>query len=549
MTLTLDLEDTAKTCSLLSSQLDRTAKSGEKLQKSVGEKYRKEFKEQTLAAKNELEAKLNEADSLTAQKRTLAGEVRELQGLIAAADEKVKSAVSKVAEAGKRERNEQAASWGEGEAIRREKWLERKTAEIREITIKGLEPEVERIIDRHRQEVEEAERETEGRKKEWLLKHFDGVEDGKAKMSDRARKKYDAAVKVTRAAGNDRLTDVHTDHASNLVKLRQKLQAESDGLRNWQQEELKRLAEAHADECSGVRGSEGKRLADMRRRWSEEVEAGERGAQSALDGMEVDGMAAREQWENKVRSKIMKEALDSLEKEREELKARRDGEIERAIRKGQAGVSEKERSCSEAARDKEREGKADHDKRVKGIADKKNRWVEKIAESVDMVRELRDERSRHGKTLVALEEYSQKLDDDISQAMVAREELKAALVEKEDRAGESKKKELKLLVAERGAAERDIAAQRKRVEGMVRTHKDKVRQAEEEHEKDLEAIERRVKIEVGAKERKIRELQEVIDGQLVRCDHAAKMSGSYRNRRVKKERAGGSGGSPKRQHF
>ncbi|XP_057320556.1 centrosomal protein of 131 kDa [Microplitis mediator] len=42
-----------------------------------------------------------------------------------------------------------------GEKIRRERWLEAKTSKIKEITVKGLEPELRNMIDQHQQEIQD----------------------------------------------------------------------------------------------------------------------------------------------------------------------------------------------------------------------------------------------------------------------------------------------------------------------------------------------------------------------------------------------------------
>ncbi|PIO25440.1 hypothetical protein AB205_0211520 [Aquarana catesbeiana] len=39
------------------------------------------------------------------------------------------------------------------EKVRREKWIDEKTKKIKEITVKGLEPEIQRLISKHKQEI------------------------------------------------------------------------------------------------------------------------------------------------------------------------------------------------------------------------------------------------------------------------------------------------------------------------------------------------------------------------------------------------------------
>ena len=39
------------------------------------------------------------------------------------------------------------------EKIRRDKWIKEKTQEIKELTVKGLEPEIQRLITKHKAEI------------------------------------------------------------------------------------------------------------------------------------------------------------------------------------------------------------------------------------------------------------------------------------------------------------------------------------------------------------------------------------------------------------
>lgn len=39
------------------------------------------------------------------------------------------------------------------EKIRREKWIKEKTQEIKEITVKGLEPDIQKLIAKHKAEI------------------------------------------------------------------------------------------------------------------------------------------------------------------------------------------------------------------------------------------------------------------------------------------------------------------------------------------------------------------------------------------------------------
>ena len=167
---------------------------------------------------------------------------------------------------------------------------------------------------------------------------------------EKSMKKYDTIVATVRVAGNDRLAEVHEDHAKNLAKLRKRLSEETDSQRVWQSEELKRLAETHADELQNARSSEAKRLHEMRRRWIEEKDAAERQLSSAVSSVESDSNIAKEHWESKIRHKVEKESLGNVAAEREKMRKERDREIEREIRRIQGVTAKFELECKEKVR-------------------------------------------------------------------------------------------------------------------------------------------------------------------------------------------------------
>lgn len=44
----------------------------------------------------------------------------------------------------------QKEAWAAAEKIKRESWAEEKTREVKELTIKGLEPEIQRLMAKHK---------------------------------------------------------------------------------------------------------------------------------------------------------------------------------------------------------------------------------------------------------------------------------------------------------------------------------------------------------------------------------------------------------------
>lgn len=67
-------------------------------------------------------------------------------------DQKSGRVVQDMREKFEREMKSAKEQWGASEKSKREKWIKDKTQELREATIKGLEPEIQRILDKSREE-------------------------------------------------------------------------------------------------------------------------------------------------------------------------------------------------------------------------------------------------------------------------------------------------------------------------------------------------------------------------------------------------------------
>ena len=220
--LSLDIEDSSSTINLLNSKLKKAAISADSQQKDVGERYRHDFKVQSVELSKELQAKLAICDDYTNKKKSLATVLNDLQEQLQIEEAKTSKKIAAIQKASTDSINVACASWGEGEAIRRAKWLDRKTKEIREITVKGLEPEVQRIIDKHKNDCKEVDNEFERKKQAYLQTFFVEMDMKKSQLEENQLKKYNASLAKTRAAGNDRFGEVHEEQSVALNKLRKR---------------------------------------------------------------------------------------------------------------------------------------------------------------------------------------------------------------------------------------------------------------------------------------------------------------------------------------
>ena len=90
-------------------------------------------------------------------RRTLAKQCEGLTAQMRQLEDKYSLAEAKREEAFARELRKQKEVWAAAEKAKREQWLADKTKEIKEATVRGLEPDIQRLVTRHREEARKLE--------------------------------------------------------------------------------------------------------------------------------------------------------------------------------------------------------------------------------------------------------------------------------------------------------------------------------------------------------------------------------------------------------
>lgn len=86
---------------------------------------------------------LADKDSLSSKCTSLASEIQSIEA-------RHEQAIASLKERWAAELKRQKDAWSAAEKIKRDSWAEEKTKEVKELTIKGLEPEIHRLMGKHR---------------------------------------------------------------------------------------------------------------------------------------------------------------------------------------------------------------------------------------------------------------------------------------------------------------------------------------------------------------------------------------------------------------
>ncbi|CAN0068516.1 unnamed protein product [Hapterophycus canaliculatus] len=118
--------------------------------------------------------------------------------------------------------------------------MAKRTQEIRELTLKGLEPEIERIMDKHKADMEEIERGHQREAQRLRQRTFLRADEALSEERARVRGRVEQARREAMEAIAERRQALADKHQADLERVRKRAAGEAEVQRRWQEEEMRR---------------------------------------------------------------------------------------------------------------------------------------------------------------------------------------------------------------------------------------------------------------------------------------------------------------------
>ncbi|KAM9716461.1 centrosomal protein of 131 kDa isoform 2-T3 [Menidia menidia] len=391
------------------------------------------------------------------------------------------------------------------EKIRREKWIDEKTKKIKEITVKGLEPEIQKLISKHKQE----------------LKRLRALHEAELLQADqRAAQRYvrqSEELRQNMEREKEELCQRERDQAKN--RFEKQLQEEELSLQQQRRRLLKEVSE-EKERLAQLAARQREELEDLRRQLEENSSLAGRALREELEKsreeqerrhqMEMKALQERleierQTWEENYRKK---EEAWMLARERElkdELRRERDKEIELAIWTLEEETSKDKEECERAA-----------DNRVRRLREKLEAELRELERSeraaVGRQQELRRQQLEAEGQLNRLQAALHQREQDLEEVTQSRDKLA------EERRGLAQ-------VIRQEFAERLVRTEEENRQLKVEVEEVRARQRLEaeritrEKEEELAEVHQRVKSAILKKEETVNTLRKQHEAALKRADH------------------------------
>ncbi|XP_049419203.1 centrosomal protein of 131 kDa isoform X3 [Epinephelus fuscoguttatus] len=391
------------------------------------------------------------------------------------------------------------------EKIRREKWIDEKTKKIKEITVKGLEPEIQKLISKHKQE----------------LKKLRTLHEAELLQADeRAAQRYVRQCEELRQQ-LEREKDEQCQKERELAKQRYEKQLQEEELSLQQQR--RRLYKEVADEkerLAQLAARQRAELEDLRRQLEENSSLAGRALREELDKtreeqerrhqVEMKSLQERldiekQTWEENYKKKEEAWLLSRERELKEELRRERDKEIELAIWTLEEETSKDKEECERAA-----------DNRVKRVREKYETELRELERSeraaVEKQQELRKQQIEMEGELIRLQAALQQKEQETEDITQTRDKL----VDERRSLAEVIRQEFadRLVVTEE--ENRRMKVEVSEVRARLRLEVDRVTREKEE---ELAEVHQRVKSAILKKEETVNNLRKQHEAALKRADH------------------------------
>lgn len=270
-------------------------------------------------------------EQLVADKSALNARCEALAAEFSLLEKKVGSRQREAEERHERELKKQRESILTAEKIRRDNWMSEKSREIKEMTVKGLQPEIERLIAKHKGEVRRMEEANADEQR----RHREGMQEAHERAINELRERMMAERE--RAVEREReLASVRMRECSE--RFDQQLQAQRVRLAQDMSQERERLEAAHRSERQRIEEMYGvqvmddsRKLASLQREWSEREEDLRRQHAAEMSKMRERLEIEKDEWSKMISAKLEKEYRDKEAGLQAICDKQRDEEIEVVI--------------------------------------------------------------------------------------------------------------------------------------------------------------------------------------------------------------------------
>jgi len=271
VSLTIELDDKEHTCRLLSQRIRKERNDSQKQIEELSNDFKIKSAKKVEDDKKKLHETIQKCDTLLVEKSERTSKFKKTAETLKRANETTIIQVEEVKKEGEKELASSRKIWRDGENERKKKFLARKMQEVKEVTLKGLEPELETIRVKHQHEIDiltsEAESQVQSSIQSLNVEHEKSITEIEEKSQQSYEKKIDNELIIFK----QRKDHLSKQHHERLRLLKTEYNEEFSEQRRTQRYELEQSRLPQTSNVARVRLEEERRLETLRQQHGDEI--------------------------------------------------------------------------------------------------------------------------------------------------------------------------------------------------------------------------------------------------------------------------------------
>ncbi|CAF4034112.1 unnamed protein product [Rotaria sordida] len=398
------------------------------------------------------------------------------------------------------------------EKLRRERWIDEKTKKIKELTVRGLEPEIQKLISKHKTEltkmktVHEAELlAADERAAQRYVRMTEDLRDqlerekesAIARERDLAREKYEKSIRDEEKSFTEQRRRLYTeieDEKNRQAELVTKQRADLDKLRRDIEENHRTAVDAAKREYEAIR------LEQERRHTNE------------INELKEKLLLEKQSWEENYMKK-QETFLTSKERElREQMRRERDKEIEKIISQFESDTTMTKEEAERTAENRVKRIRDKYEAEFRELEHSEKQTKERYNQMKSQITEVEGENER---LQVIVKQKETEINDikKITDTLQKERERLSDIIRQEfaDR--------LVLTEEENRRIKGDMAELRSRQQLELDRKKEEIELLQREKENELETVHEKIKQAISKKDEQVQALRGQFEAAVKRADH------------------------------
>ncbi|KND04993.1 uncharacterized protein SPPG_00676, partial [Spizellomyces punctatus DAOM BR117] len=519
----MEIEEKGRTLGMLKKELKKVKES---LHDQALE-FKKELKSKLSLQRKEYETiikrHLTFIDKLLAEKEDLSKKCEVLTEEVKNLEKQFRDKSRVLEEQHEKDLKQQRELWQAAEKVKRDKWIQEKTKAIKDQTIKGLEPEIQRMLSQQKlqiRQMEEKFREDLAKEKTLLAEQQQRQMEA---MRDRIVAERQRACEEEREFARQRYQKQLERDEMEFQQQKRKLLADFD-------EQKHILMESHKMDRQAEESSHRKQIEELRRQVDVERDAKEQALEDArrkqateLSNLREKLAIEKEEWQTHYMAKQEAEMRNREKAFKEKLVRERDAEIEMVVQR-----LESETSCnsSEATRRYRMEIerlKAETAEEVKQLRDQHSLAIDKLLAAQNELRAIEDAKRDLEKQVIQVQHESTAKDNlirqqknELSRLKVDEETLMQTIRRDFEEQLDAKEATLRALADQ-------IAEHDEKIAILQRKHRNEVEEVVNEKDQTVNLIEERVRKALALKDELVTSLKSQVEDLSIKNTHLERL--------------------------